>query len=68
MQEEIVHAREMVRRHRSTLDELWVELETANTWEHINQIAGELSEAGLAYKHWKRELANLTGDSIPASM
>ena len=68
MQEEIVYARGQVRYYRARLDDLWMELETATTWEHINQIANELGEVGVSYKEWKKRLSDLTGDELPATM
>jgi hypothetical protein len=68
MQEEIVHARYQVKHYRSRLDELWMELETATTWEHINTVSKELSESGLAYKTWKKRLFDLTDGNISASI
>jgi hypothetical protein len=45
---------------RAAMDECWIELETANTWEHIREVADRLSAAGLTYKQWKARYTELT--------
>lgn len=39
--------------YRLQMDECWIELETANTWEQINEISNRLQTAGLEYKRLK---------------
>jgi hypothetical protein len=43
-----------INHYRHLMDECWIELETANTWEHIHEISKRLSAAGLRYKEAKR--------------
>jgi hypothetical protein len=67
-QEQINYARYQIRYYRARLDELWIELETANTWEHIRQISIELEEMGKMRRDWQLRLNDLTKDELPARM
>ena len=48
-----------IKHYRNIMDECWIELETANTWEHINEASVRLSKAGLRYKELKRLLKQM---------
>lgn len=50
--------------YRARMDECWIELESAKTWEEINQINVRLAECGRLYKTYKRMALDLTGDGI----
>lgn len=52
----------LISQYRETMDDCWTELETANTWEHINEISKCLSVAGLEYKRLRRHRDDLLSD------
>lgn len=50
---------------RQRMDECWIELESATSWEEIQEISGRLSEHGLEYKRLKKELSLMESNLTP---
>lgn len=50
---------------RQRMDECWIELESATSWEEIQEISGRLSECGLEYKRLKKELSLIESSLTP---
>lgn len=60
MENDLTYVNYMVNTHRESMDECWMELETANTWEHIKEISVRLNGASREYHKWRRIRSDLT--------
>jgi hypothetical protein len=60
MDNDLTYVNFMVSKARDAMDECWIELETASTWEQIQEISVRLNQESSRYHRYKRLRAHLT--------